>query len=151
MKAVKKFAIPDFKTLVDKIRNLRKNRPMNLKSKNRGKASSGLAESSAEYVSGTDKRRRKPPGDIASVTASEFAKKFGEYREQALYRPIAVTSHGRRVGYFISPEHFEQYLRLLPPRRAYKVEELPESTIRAIAKARVPKKYDHLNALLDED
>lgn len=124
---------------------------MNLKTRNRSKASSGLAESAAEYTSGAIKRRRKPTNDFPSVTASEFAKNFGEYREQALYRPIAVTSHGRRVGYFISPQHFEQYLRLLPPRRAYKVEELPESTIKAIAKARVPKKYDYLNALLDED
>lgn len=122
---------------------------MDIKTRNRAKTSSGLAESAAEYASSVTKR--KPTNDFPSVTASEFAKNFGEYREQALYRPIAVTSHGRRVGYFISPQHFEQYLRLLPPRRAYKVEELPESTIKAIAKARVPKKYDYLNALLDED
>jgi PHD/YefM family antitoxin component YafN of YafNO toxin-antitoxin module len=113
-------------------------------------AASGFAESPAAYPSVAAKRKHKATNDFPKVTASEFAKNFGEYREQALYRPVAVTSHGRTVGYFISPQHFEQYVRLLPARRAYKVEELPESTIRAMARARVSKKYDYLNKLLDD-
>jgi hypothetical protein len=111
---------------------------------------SGFAESAAAYASGATKRKHKAANNFPSVTASEFAKNFGEYREQALYRPVAVTSHGRTVGYFISPQHFEQYVRLLPARRAYKVEELPESTIRAMVNSKMDKKYDYLNKLLDD-
>jgi hypothetical protein len=111
----------------------------------------GLAESAAEYDPGPGRKTKRQTPNFPKVTASEFAKNFGEYREEALVRPIAVTSHGRTVGYFVSPAHFEQYLRLMPPRRAVRTVDLPESTIRAIANARVPKKYDYLNALLDED
>lgn len=89
---------------------------------------------------------------IKKVPASEFAKNFGEYRERAQREPVAVTSHGRTTGYFISSEHFKEYVRLRAlSRRAMKVVDLPESTIKAIANARMDKKYDYLNKLLDED
>jgi PHD/YefM family antitoxin component YafN of YafNO toxin-antitoxin module len=94
---------------------------------------------------------KKRPASIRKVPASEFAKNFGEYREHAQREPLAVTSHGRTTGYFISSEHFEEYLRLRTlSRRAVRVVDLPESTIRAIANARMDKKYDYLNKLLDD-
>ena len=87
---------------------------------------------------------------VKKVTATEFAKNFGAYRDKALRQPVAVTTHGRPAGYFISPEDFEVLQRLKKYRRAYKVEDLPESTIRAMAKSKMDKKYDHLNKLLDD-
>jgi len=94
----------------------------------------------------------KRQASIKKVPASEFAKNFGEYRDQAQREPVAVTSHGRTTGYFISPELFHEYVKLRAlSRRAIKVVDLPESTIRAIANARMDKKYDYLNKLLDDD
>jgi prevent-host-death family protein len=112
---------------------------------------SGFAESGAEYNPRATAHKPKRDGEYSKVPASEFAKNFGEYREHALRGPIAVTSHGRTTGYFISAEMFEEFLRIRKmSRRAYKVEELPESTIRAMAKSRMDKKYDYLNKLLDD-
>ena len=87
---------------------------------------------------------------VRRVTATEFAKNFGAYRDKVLRQPVAVTNHGRPAGYFISPEDFEELQLLRKRRRAYKVEELPESTIRAMAKSKMDKKYDYLNKLLDD-
>lgn len=45
---------------------------------------------------------------MREVPASEFARNFGRYRELAQREPIAVTSHGRTTGYFVSAEQFER-------------------------------------------
>ncbi len=111
----------------------------------------GLSEKAAKYNPRPAAPKRKKVSDYPKVTASEFAKNFGEYRELALTRPVAVTSHNRTVGFFISPEHFQEYLRVRKSsRRAYKAEDLPESTIRAMMNSKMDKKYDYLNKLLDD-
>ena len=94
----------------------------------------------------------KKQASIKRVTATEFSKNFGAYRDHALREPVAVTNHGRPETYHISSADFDelQLLRKQLRRRAYKVEDLPESTIKAIAKSKMDKKYDHLNKLLDD-
>lgn len=85
------------------------------------------------------------------VPASEFSKNFGRYREMAQREPIAVTSHERVTGYFVSSAEYEEYVRLksmLP--RAYAVEELSQETIQAIAASKMDARHDHLNSLLDD-
>jgi prevent-host-death family protein len=49
---------------------------------------------------------------MREVPATEFARNFGQYREIAQREPIAVTSHGRAMGYFISAVEFEEMQRL---------------------------------------
>ena len=94
--------------------------------------------------------RRSAPAK--KVPATEFAKNFGEYRDHAQREPVEVTNHGRATGYFISPDVFNELLLLRKlSRRAIRVVDLPKETIDAIRKARVPRKYNYLNALLDED
>jgi prevent-host-death family protein len=88
---------------------------------------------------------------MITVPASEFSKNFGRYREVAQREPVAVTSHNRVTGYFVSGSDYEDYLRMkaqLP--KAYAVEELSEETIQAIAASKMDAKHDHLNSLLDE-
>ncbi|MFZ5931715.1 MAG: type II toxin-antitoxin system Phd/YefM family antitoxin [Pseudomonadota bacterium] len=85
------------------------------------------------------------------VPASEFSKNFGRYREMAQREPIAVTSHERVTGYFVSSAEYEEYVRLksmLP--KAYAVEELSEETIQAIAASKMDPRHNHLNSLLDD-
>ncbi len=88
---------------------------------------------------------------MKTVPASEFSRNFGRYRELAQREPIAVTSHERVTGYFVSSAEYEEYLRMksLMP-KAYAVEELSEETIRAIAASKMDARHNHLNSLLDE-
>jgi hypothetical protein len=112
----------------------------------------GFAERPGAYRPQRPATVRKREQNFPKIPASEFAKNFGEYRERAQRCPVAVTSHGRTTGYFISAEHFEDYLRVSDQsRRVVRVVDLPKETIDAIRKARVPRKYDYLNALLDDD
>lgn len=88
---------------------------------------------------------------MLTVPASEFSKNFGRYREAAQREPVAVTSHDRVTGYFISGPDYEAYLRVTAQMpKAYAVEALSEETIQAIAASKMDAKHDHLNGLLDD-
>jgi len=88
---------------------------------------------------------------MVRVTATEFAKNFGRYREEAQREPVAITSHGRTSGYFVSPHEYAELERLRAyERRVQRFEELPEDIARAIAEAKMDPKHEHLNALLDK-
>ncbi len=87
---------------------------------------------------------------MVRVTATEFAKNFGRYREEAQREPVAITSHGRTSGYFVSPHEYAELERLRAfERRVYRIEELPANVVQAIAEAKMDPKHEHLNALLD--
>lgn len=88
---------------------------------------------------------------MITVPASEFSKNFGRYREVAQREPVAVTSHDRVTGYFVSGADYEAYLRMkaqMP--KVYAVEALSEETIQAIAASKMDAAHDHLNSLLDD-
>lgn len=88
---------------------------------------------------------------MVRVTATEFAKNFGRYREEAQREPVAITSHGRTSGYFVSAYEYAELVRLRAfERRVYRIEELPESIVQAITEAEMDPKHEHLNALLDK-
>ena len=85
------------------------------------------------------------------VTATEFAKGFGHYKEEAQHKPIAITSYGRVSGYFISAREFEELQRLRAfERRAYRINDLPAEIADAIEGSKMNPAHDHLNKLLDE-
>ena len=48
---------------------------------------------------------------MQEVSATEFTRNFGRYREIAQREPIAVTSHGRATGYFVSAVEYEDLQR----------------------------------------
>jgi PHD/YefM family antitoxin component YafN of YafNO toxin-antitoxin module len=88
---------------------------------------------------------------MREVAATEFARNFGQYREIAQREPVAVTSHGRTTGYFISPVAFEEMQRLRAlARRSRPVADLTEAEIAQMAGGRMDAEHEHLNALLDE-
>ena len=87
---------------------------------------------------------------MITVSATEFVKNFGQYKEQAQREVIAITSHGRTSGYFLSEQEYHEYqLAKASARRAYPVSEMPAETVAAIAQAEMNPAHDHLNALLD--
>ena len=88
---------------------------------------------------------------MLEVPATEFAKNFGRYKELAQRESVAITSHGRRSGYFVSEHEYAEYQRLkATARRVYHISEMPEETIIALASVQMSQEHDHLNALLDD-
>jgi prevent-host-death family protein len=88
---------------------------------------------------------------MVRVTATEFAKNFGRYREEAQREPVAITSHGRTSGYFVSAYEYAELVRLRAfERRVHRIEELPENIAQAITESTMDPKHEHLNALLDK-
>ena len=89
---------------------------------------------------------------MREVPATEFTRNFGQYREIAQREPVAVTSHGRATGYFISAVEFEEMQRLKAfARRTRAVADLTKEEIDQMAAIRMASEHDHLNALLDEE
>ncbi|MEJ8853864.1 type II toxin-antitoxin system prevent-host-death family antitoxin [Variovorax robiniae] len=86
---------------------------------------------------------------MLTVPSTEFAKNFGHYREVVQAEPVAVTSHNRVTGYFISRKEFEELVRLKArATNAYAVEDLPEEAIQALASSRMDSRHGPLNDLL---
>jgi PHD/YefM family antitoxin component YafN of YafNO toxin-antitoxin module len=87
---------------------------------------------------------------MAAITATEFAKSFGRYKEEAQREPVAITSYGRISGYFVSAREYEELRRLREfERRVYRLKGLPLEVAEAIKKAKMDSSRDHLNSLLD--
>jgi PHD/YefM family antitoxin component YafN of YafNO toxin-antitoxin module len=87
---------------------------------------------------------------MLEVSATEFVKNFGQYKERVQREIIAITSHGRTSGYFLSEHEYREYMLLKEhSRHAYHISELPDETITAIANAQMNPAHDHLNALMD--
>ena len=88
---------------------------------------------------------------MAAVSATEFAREFGRYKEEAQREPVAITTYGRVSGYFVSTHEYAELQRLRAmERRAYRLGELPRDLIEAIVTARMDSKHDDLNRLLTE-
>jgi len=89
---------------------------------------------------------------MVRVAATEFSRRFSEYQRLVRREPIEVQAHEQTTGFFISPEEFAQYQRLLAAsRQAYHPSELPEHLKQAVADARMDARHDHLNRLLDDE
>lgn len=88
---------------------------------------------------------------MAAISATEFAKNFSRYEEAAQRGPIAITSHGRISGYFVSAHEYAELQRLRAlERRAYRATALPADIADAIETATADPAHDYLNDLLKE-
>jgi prevent-host-death family protein len=89
---------------------------------------------------------------MREVSATEFARNFGQYREIAQREPVAVTSHGRATGYFVSAVEYEEMLRLKAfAQRSRAVADMTQEEIEQMAAGRMDPEHDHLDALLDKE
>lgn len=85
-----------------------------------------------------------------SVAATDFCRNFGKYQRRVQREAICVQSHGETTGYFVSPEEYERFQRILAEsRRAYHPSELPEHLREALEGARMGGEHNHLNKLLE--
>lgn len=86
---------------------------------------------------------------MVAITATEFAKNFGRYKEAAQREPIAITSYGRTSGYFVSAQEYAELQRLRAlERRAYRISELPAEIADAIEGSKMNPGHNPLNDLL---
>ncbi len=87
---------------------------------------------------------------MREVPATEFTRNFGLYREIVQREPVAVTSHGRATGYFVSSVEYEELQRYKNMvRQSFATADLSEGEVKAIAAGRMAPEHDHLDALLD--
>jgi PHD/YefM family antitoxin component YafN of YafNO toxin-antitoxin module len=85
------------------------------------------------------------------VAATEFTRNFTRYREEVQHEPLAIKSHDRVTGYFVSTREFQNYQRLKAKEGvALAVEELDAASVDALRAARMDSRHDDLNDLLDE-
>ena len=78
--------------------------------------------------------------NLTVVSAVEFKRHFGRYREEAQRRPVGITNHGRISAVLISAAEYEELLRLkeTQPQSAY-VWELPDDVIEDIVHGETPE------------
>jgi prevent-host-death family protein len=89
---------------------------------------------------------------MRQVPATEFTRNFGLYREIVQREPVAVTSHGRATGYFVSAVEFEDLQRLKAmARQSFATADLSKEAVDEIAAGRMSPEHDHLNSLLDDE
>jgi PHD/YefM family antitoxin component YafN of YafNO toxin-antitoxin module len=89
---------------------------------------------------------------MRQVPATEFTRNFGFYREIVQREPVAVTSHGRATGYFVSAIEFEDLQRLKAmAQQSFATTDLSKEEVDEIASGRMSSEHDHLNALLDDE
>jgi len=86
---------------------------------------------------------------IHSVPASKFTRNFGRYRMLAQKGAVPVSSHGQITGYFVPPDEYQAFEKFLAQRRSFATVELSEDKLQAIASARMDKRHDSLNDLMD--
>lgn len=86
-----------------------------------------------------------------TIPASEFTRNFGHYRMVAQRETVAVSSHGRITGYFVSPEEYEAFQRFKAQRSSFATVDLSADEVAAIGATRMDPRHDHLNALLDSE
>jgi prevent-host-death family protein len=84
---------------------------------------------------------------MAKISAAEFQKHFGKYRDLAQREPVAVTSYGRDSVVLISAEEYERF-RKLDNRRAEYVWEMSANDLDALARTEPPAEAEGFN---DED
>ena len=88
---------------------------------------------------------------MASVRASDFARKFGEYQRRAKRQAVAVTSRGKTTGYCVSAAEYEALQRYRANAgRSFATADLPRARLEVVLDARMDPRHDHLNALLDD-
>jgi len=49
---------------------------------------------------------------MATLSATDFKRRMGEYLEQAQHEPVTVTKEGRKYAVVISQKEFERFQRL---------------------------------------
>lgn len=83
--------------------------------------------------------------DVLTVPASEVAKNFGRYQDEALKHPVEVTSNGRPKTMIVAVDEWKRLKRR--DRQAFKIEEMGADFFELLASAEPPPEA----ALFDDE
>ena len=87
---------------------------------------------------------------MVRVTASEFARNFGRYRDAAQREPVAVANHDRVTSVLVSAADYDEYQRLKAlATRALFAGELSDEALAAIGSATMDARHGELDRLMD--
>lgn len=87
---------------------------------------------------------------MSQAPATEFARNFDRYREEAQREPVAVVAHNRVTGYFVSARDFEEYQRpKASAPTALGVEELDGETLKRLSASWMDVRGAGLDRLMD--
>jgi prevent-host-death family protein len=80
---------------------------------------------------------------METVTAADFQRQLGLYQDRALVEPVLVTRNGRDRLVLMSADEYRRLKRR--DRELLASSELSGADLAAIASARVPAEFGHLN------
>jgi hypothetical protein len=88
---------------------------------------------------------------MRSVTATAFTRHFAKIQHEVHRGAVAVTSHRRVAGYFVSPKDFAEFEALREKaRKSLVVGNLPDATVEALKQSRMDERHEALNALMQD-
>jgi hypothetical protein len=88
---------------------------------------------------------------MRTFTATAFTRCFAEIQHEVHREPVAVTSHSRVTGYFVSPEDYAEFEALRKKaRKSLVVGKLPEETVRQLAASRMDPRHAALDGLMND-
>lgn len=85
---------------------------------------------------------------MVTTTAQDFQRHIGEYQHRAQSEPVEVTRHGRREFVMMSAERYDWLMAAV--KRVHRTEDLPETIVKAIRKAKMHSRHKHLDKLLKQ-
>ncbi|MFV3128483.1 hypothetical protein [Niveispirillum sp. KHB5.9] len=87
---------------------------------------------------------------MGTVTSAEFVRQFGTIQRQVQRETVTVTSYGKVVGHYISPEDGELLRQAKAARKAYHPSELPDELWDEIDRAQPSAAARALDRLMEE-
>lgn len=83
---------------------------------------------------------------MVTTTAVEFQRKVGEFQHRAQKEPVEITRHGRREFVLMSADQYDWMRAVM--KRSHRTEELPETIVATVRRAKMHPRHNHLNKLL---
>ena len=88
---------------------------------------------------------------MIEATATEFAKRLGQYRRAAQREPVAVKDRSGITEVLISKADFDEFQRLKSQQRqAIWTADLPDHLYQALLETEMDPRHAHLDALMEE-
>lgn len=83
---------------------------------------------------------------MATTTAMQFQRKFGDFQHKAMREPVEITRHGRRELVLMSADHYDWLLAA--SRRSATTDQAPSVVVDAVRRAEMDPEHAALDKLL---
>lgn len=83
---------------------------------------------------------------MATTTAMQFQRKFGDFQHRAMREPVEITRHGRRELVLMSADHYDWLLAA--SRRSTTTDQAPAVVVDAVRRAEMDPEHAALDELL---